>query len=299
MEGKVKDQFGYDNQGKNYDIYRPKYPSEFIEAIKEFCDKKEAYLDVASGTGIMFFELIKEFSKHGVLNDRSAKQLDVAREKLKTFEHSAEIQAIECDGYEIAEKLSPKGLKFDLVTFAQAFHWFDAEKMIQYLKDEILAPDGVLAISGYATQGIDYNYYSEDPEFSQLAQTRHDEFLDVVVSHFEFDMRILRSGYATIDFESHFEKVERKPMALMKYEMTLEETKKYFGTYSAYNIYVEKNKSQPSFEDPLEKLMKRIEQDLLEHSRKTNSAIKEKPIVLKQPFSLVLAKTFRLAKKLI
>jgi len=58
-----KDLFGYDTQGKKYDTYRPKYPSEMLNKVLSKVKGRNRYLDIATGTGQILFELAHNF-KH-------------------------------------------------------------------------------------------------------------------------------------------------------------------------------------------------------------------------------------------
>ena len=51
MDTQKKDLFGYDNQGGNYDTYRPVYPAAFRELLLEKLKERRNYLDLAAGTG--------------------------------------------------------------------------------------------------------------------------------------------------------------------------------------------------------------------------------------------------------
>lgn len=50
-----KDLFGYETQGKKYDIYRPKYPTSILSNLIQKVKGKHRYLDVATGTGQILF----------------------------------------------------------------------------------------------------------------------------------------------------------------------------------------------------------------------------------------------------
>jgi hypothetical protein len=47
----MKDLFGFETQGVNYDSYRPRYPPTMINRLMESIRDKNQYLDVATGTG--------------------------------------------------------------------------------------------------------------------------------------------------------------------------------------------------------------------------------------------------------
>ena len=46
--------------------------------------------------------------------------------------------------------------RFDLITIAQALHWFEFDKLLK-LTQGLLTPDGKLFVLGYYALGIDYN----------------------------------------------------------------------------------------------------------------------------------------------
>lgn len=288
MEG-TKDPFGFDTQGQNYDIYRPKYPAKFVEDIKTFTEEKGTYLDLAAGTGILFFELIDSFSKDCIAHDRSAKQLSVAAEKLKTLTRPAPTSILECDAYEIKEKLPSSDLKFNLVTIAQAFHWFEPYKMLDYVTKNLLSDKGVLALTGYFCEGFDYNYLTEDESFSKSGQRHYDEFYKIVKPHFDCDRDTLDAEYTDVKLEDYFEVIERCSIQTRR-ELTFEEFQKYLGTYSGYNQLVEKSKGNAEFVDPHAKMFSDIRKELADYEAKTGSKTKDKPINMKMRFFLILLK---------
>lgn len=58
----------FENLADDYDNYRPDYPSEIIEALKDFVDSKNIscrhIIDVGAGTGISTRELAAAFGRH-------------------------------------------------------------------------------------------------------------------------------------------------------------------------------------------------------------------------------------------
>lgn len=57
-----KDLFGFDTQGKKYDQFRPKYPKNFLLKVLEKVKNKNRYLDIATGTGQILFEIANNFT---------------------------------------------------------------------------------------------------------------------------------------------------------------------------------------------------------------------------------------------
>ena len=58
-----KDLFGFQNQGTKYDTFRPRYPKNHLEYAISKLKLKSKYLDIATGTGQILFEIAPLFSK--------------------------------------------------------------------------------------------------------------------------------------------------------------------------------------------------------------------------------------------
>ena len=50
-----KDLFGFENQGKKYDLYRPRYPKNILQRSLANLKGHSRYLDIATGTGQILF----------------------------------------------------------------------------------------------------------------------------------------------------------------------------------------------------------------------------------------------------
>lgn len=77
-----KDLFGYQNQGVNYDIYRPRYPKDMLQKTMVKVKGRSRYIDIAAGTGQILFEICHHF-KHSEGLDLSKKMIDVCENKVK------------------------------------------------------------------------------------------------------------------------------------------------------------------------------------------------------------------------
>jgi len=276
------DPFGFKGQAQDYDLERPRYPQKFIEEIINQTPSFTNYIDIASGTGLLFYEVAEKFNGKLVVNDRSSKQLQVAKEKLKDHNLNPEkIEFVESDSLEIHNKLSTP-TKFDLVTVAQALHWFDPDKFCQYTIDHLLGQSGTFAVLGYFCDGIDYNF-PEDNEFMKLGQKHYDRFYSIVLPHFDCDRISLDQGHKNFEFGKYFEKTEFFEEKT-RVEISHERFSKYIGTYSAYNILKSKMGNNVDYEDPLQTFRKNTQQDLDNYYFKHSLPVKEKPFILKMHF---------------
>jgi len=77
-----KDLFGFETQGSNYDVYRPKYPPAMIGNLVENIRDRNRYLDVATGTGQLLLE-ISPFFQNSEAIDKSQKMIDVCGQKVE------------------------------------------------------------------------------------------------------------------------------------------------------------------------------------------------------------------------
>lgn len=111
----------FSSRVQNYAKYRPSYPDRIIDFLHEMIglNKKSVIADVGSGTGIC----TKMFLDNGntVYAIEPNKDMRQAAENL--LESYGNFYSI--DGYSKSTKLPSDSI--DIITVAQAFHWFDPE----------------------------------------------------------------------------------------------------------------------------------------------------------------------------
>ncbi|WP_311245014.1 class I SAM-dependent methyltransferase [Microbacterium sp. WCS2018Hpa-23] len=104
----------FERIGADYDRYRPGFPQASADLIVP--TPVRAALDLGAGTG-KFTELLEGRAEHVIAVEPSSAMLDVLRAKLPTAE------AMQGS----AEQIPVGDGGVDVVTVAQAFHWFDRE----------------------------------------------------------------------------------------------------------------------------------------------------------------------------
>lgn len=127
-----------------YDEHRPTYPTALIDAVLAAPAGDAAapdVVDIGSGTGI------------------AARQLCDAGAKVLAVEPDSQMAAIASQsglGVEVAtfEDWDPAGRSFDLVTFAQSFHWVEPASAASKVWD-VLRPGGALALAWNRFMEID------------------------------------------------------------------------------------------------------------------------------------------------
>ena len=144
-----------------YAKYRPSYPTAVVDRLYELTHAANV-ADIGAGTG-KFTEklLLKPWNVTAV-----EPNADMCRELLKCVGGRAEIVMASAENTGLPEH------SFELITAAQAFHWFDEEKF----RDEcrrMLKPDGRLAVvfnsrlNGDITQKRDEIYTKYCPSFAE------------------------------------------------------------------------------------------------------------------------------------
>ncbi|UWF78469.1 class I SAM-dependent methyltransferase [Microbacterium neungamense] len=118
--------------GEDYERYRPGFPEAAAEAIIPV--PVRAALDLGAGTGKFTERLIGRASRV-IAVEPSRPMLDVLRAKLPSVE--ALIGT--------AEEVPVEDASVDVVTVAQAFHWFDRERACAQIR-LVLVPGGVLGL---------------------------------------------------------------------------------------------------------------------------------------------------------
>lgn len=214
----MKDNFSI--QAKGYAQFRPTYPPEMIEYIVSFAKGRDVALDVATGNGQVAAELAKYFKQvHGT---------DISEKQLENAIHRDNIIYTK----EKAEETAFGNAQFDLITVAQAIHWFDFDTFYNEVY-RILKPDGVFAVMGYG-----------------LFEAT-DRWADKILKHFYHDItgpywdperHYLDEGYTTIPFP--FDEIEAKQFS-SEFTWTFEQLTGYLETWSAVQHYIRKNGCSP------------------------------------------------------
>jgi SAM-dependent methyltransferase len=208
------DEFNRASYGKianRYAVYRPRYPQEVFDAILSHVDGRGMALDCATGTGQAAVSLASAFA-HVFAYDISSDQV----------EHLAKLPNLH--GFAArSEALPLKRDTLDLITVAQAVHWFDLDKFWPEVQ-RVGRPGAVVAIWGYG-------FFEVSPEIDRVVLR---ELRDPVARYWGSGNLILIDEYRTIPFP--FREIDA-PKIVMKESWTLDRLLDYVGTWSALNRY--------------------------------------------------------------
>jgi ubiquinone/menaquinone biosynthesis C-methylase UbiE len=127
----------FTDRAKNYANYRPSYSEQALNVLRKAVPTPGIAADVGAGTGIFSLQLLE--SGYQVL---AVEPNDAMREETQaTCGHHQEFKCVK--GCSEATGLQPESV--DLITAAQAFHWFDRPKAKQEFQ-RIAKPGGVMAV---------------------------------------------------------------------------------------------------------------------------------------------------------
>lgn len=213
----MKDNFS--KQAMQYAKFRPTYPREMIEYVMDFSPRYEHALDIATGNGQLAAELAKKF-EHVYATDMSDEQLQHAV-KAKNIIYRKES----------AERTSFDAGQFDLITVAQAAHWFDFKKFNPEIY-RILKPDGVLAILGYGL-------FSTNPDSDRIIRNF---YKNTIGAYWDPERRYLDEDYTTLPFP--YDELPAREF-FGEWQWSFEQLTGYLETWSAVQHYKDKNGSNP------------------------------------------------------
>ena len=213
----MKDNFS--TQSNQYAKYRPVYPKEFYDYLDGIVKNKETAWDCATGNGQVAMELAKRF-RVVCATDISAAQLAQAQQ----------LQGI-CYSIQPAEKTNFPDDCFDLVTVAQAIHWFDFEKFYVEMK-RTAKPNAMLVVMGYGKIEV-------TPEIDSII---NNFYKNTIGSYWDKERKYIDELYKTIPFP--FEEI-KTPSFFITYNWTLDHFMGYLGTWSAVKHYINDKGQNP------------------------------------------------------
>jgi SAM-dependent methyltransferase len=205
MSTAFKDHFS--RQAPDYARYRPNYPAGLFAWLAGIAPAKGTAWDCGTGSGQAAVGLAAHFG-HVIATDPSAKQLAHAQPHPKVEYRQAPAEA---SG--LAEA------SIDLLTVAQAIHWFDLERFHAEAR-RVLKPGGVIAAWTYTLLDVE----------AGIDELLSDFYRNVVGPYWPPERRMVDDRYRSLPFP--FDPLDA-PAFEIRTEWSRDDLLGYLGTWSA------------------------------------------------------------------
>ncbi|MCG8388863.1 MAG: class I SAM-dependent methyltransferase [Cytophagales bacterium] len=213
----MKDNFS--KQADGYAKFRPHYPTELYQYLFEKVKPRTQAWDCGTGNGQVAIRLAEEFGKV-YATDISQAQLDRAS-KADNIE------------YRVApaedSTLPPQSV--DLITVAQAIHWFDMEQFHREIQ-RVAKPQALVAYWAYSLPKI-------TAEIDEVVLDLHD---NVLGPYWDLEREIWRGQYGSIALP-----LQNKEKRDFQYHSTwtYEHLEGYLNSWSSVQHYIAKTGTNP------------------------------------------------------
>ncbi len=209
----------FSTQALDYSKYRPDYPRELYDFILSEVKERKTAWDCGTGNG-QAAAVLSNFFEKVFATDPSAEQLKNALQK-----NNIEYLIASAENSTLPEK------SIDLITVAQALHWFDFSKFFAEV-NRVAKPGAVIAIWSYelckvdvATDKVFLNFYN-----------------GILGDYWAPERKHVENAYSTIPFP--FTEVKEN-VFYMKKQWNLQDFMGYLSTWSAVQKYIKTNGKNP------------------------------------------------------
>ena len=196
---------------EDYSTYRPSYPDALFESFVHLAPSTACAWDCATGNGQAAIALGKHFDEV-IATDASESQISTA-----TPDQHVRYRVATAEASGLADE------SVDLITVAQALHWFDIETFAREA-ERVLRPSGVLAAWTYNLLCID----------DDIDSCIHDFYSTILGQYWPSERRMVENGYR--DIALPFTEVE-SPLVDMTQQWTFAQVLGYLDTWSAVSAY--------------------------------------------------------------
>ena len=217
MHSHFKDHFS--DQAGDYARYRPRYPEELYDFICDRVGERRQAWDCGTGNGQAAVALARRF-RRVIATDASKAQIS----------HAMPAPNVE---YRVApaERTDLEDASVDLITVAQALHWFDFERFYVEVR-RVASPRARLSAWGYDACQV-------NPRIDALLDTFYRK---TTGPYWPPERRHVRDRYATIPFPYH---AEPAPSFCMQVTWTASEMLGYLSTWSAVHRCIRATAKNP------------------------------------------------------
>jgi SAM-dependent methyltransferase len=212
-----KDHFS--GHASDYARYRPLYPEALFQFLASAVPGHALAWDCGTGSGQAALALAGHFTRVIATDPSDAQMANAPSHARVEYVHT------EC------RLPGVNAAAVDLVSVAQALHWFDLEAFYAEVR-RVLRPEGVIAAWCYSLPRV-------SPAMDPLLRRYHQE---VIGPYWPPERRAVDTGYADLSFPF---KESTAPEFSIQADWPLDELTGYLGTWSSSKCYREARGSDP------------------------------------------------------
>jgi len=209
----------FSQNSANYALFRPESPAEIFYFLYDHVDNFDSAWDCGTGNGQVANTLATRF-KTVYGTDISATQLQHAQKRENILYKQ-----------ERAEATSIPEHSIDLITIAQAIHWFDFDNFYKEVS-RVAHPGALIAAWTYTTLQL-------TPAVNEVIGHF---YWDITRPYWDKERELVDTGYSTIPFP--FEEIKAPEFNIVK-RYTLSQLIGYLRTWSGVKHYMEKEQKDP------------------------------------------------------
>ena len=225
MSTGFKDHFS--TQAPDYARFRPNYPVELFTWLAGIAPSRDTAWDCGTGSGQSAVGLAPHFERV-IATDPSQSQLDNAQPHAKVSYRRTPAEACGLDAASV-----------DLLTVAQAIHWFDLERFYAEAR-RVLKPGGIIAAWTYTLLDVEAGVDALITDF----------YRNVVGPYWPPERKMVDDRYRSLPFP--FDPVATPDFSIST-EWSRNDLLGYLGTWSATRAYMKEKGT-----DPLPELDRRL-----------------------------------------
>ena len=209
----------FSNGASQYATFRPGSPQGIFDYLYAHLKGFDSAWDCGTGNGQVAIKLAERFRQvYGT--DISKEQLALAIEK-ENITYLAER----------AEETTLADHSIDLITIAQAIHWFDLDNFYKEVR-RVAKPGALIAGWTYSTVKI-------NPDIDKVIDRL---YTDITGAYWDKQRKLIDERYETIPFP--FEELKTPPFTITL-NWTLEQLAGYLRTWSGVKHYIAKEQKDP------------------------------------------------------
>jgi SAM-dependent methyltransferase len=209
----------FGRQAQSYAKFRPGYPQELFDFLVSKVSSRHQAWDCGTGSGQAATALSAYFDSV-IATDVNSSQIEMAERK-----PNIDYRVLPAEATDIPDA------SIDLVTSANAVHWFDVSAFFKEVQ-RVLKPGGVVAVWCYNSVRVD-----------GPAQAVLSEFTAGLKQYWPSPIELVTNNYKTLTFP--FEEIAA-PDLCMKVEWTAQQLVGYVSTWSAVQRCIDNTGIDPT-----------------------------------------------------